>query len=295
VATNTLIPVALPIAADDYIDQWGTGTATLYLEYGTASPPTDGTATSLITSGTEHYEFWVPADANDYARWRVGNGTDYGEYSAVFQPQVAYCTLQEVIRGMDFPDESRYDELQDLCVEATDFITHKICGGRSFFREPLGSGTSVLSLDIRYPLNRLSLARDRQLDIVSLTTVEYAEQTGGSYTTLTSGSTGYYLVPDRTLPGWPSTDIVLSDQADTYTRFAPGWRTVRLTGVFGWARVPDLVRRATVDLARFWWNARSSEEPVGMSAFGQPVFGPGMPKSVRELYRSDYAWHDWVG
>lgn len=294
-ATNVNVPVALPEDSNDYLSQWGSGTATVYLEYGTATVPADGTATTLVAADTEHYEFWVEADPTYYFRFRVGDGTDFTPYSSVFQLNQTYCTVDEVVRGLDFPDESRYAELEALCREATDFITHKICGHRSFFREPLYSGETTLTLDVELSGQaRLSLARGHQLDIVSLSSVKVTDYTGGTQTELTEGATGYYTMPDKAPTGQPYTDLVLSDQGTVYTTFPTGRRVVELTGVFGWSAVPDLVRRAAVDLVRYWWNQRSSDEPVGVSAFGQPVWGPGLPKTVRELFRSDYAWHEWM-
>ena len=293
---DSLIPVALPIAAADYISQYGSGTATLYLEYGTATVPADGTATSLLTSGTEHYDFWVSGNIEDYFRWRVGDGSTYSDYSDVFQVPRAYATLQEVLRGMDMPDESRYDELESLLVEATDFITTKVCDGRSFFRDPIGSGTTTLTLDVLYPeQDLLSLARGQGLDIISLTSVGVGGYTGDTYTTVASGSTGYFTIPDRPAVGWPYADIALSDVGTDYVEFPTGRRTVQLVGAFGWATVPPLVRRATVELVRWLWNSRGREgEPVGLSQFGAPIFA-GLPKTVRELYMSRYAWKDYVG
>lgn len=295
-AIDIRVPIVLPQSADDYIASFGTAT-TAYLEYGTASPPADGTATTPLVSGTEHYEFALTGrSTSDYYRWRVGAGTAFSGYSPVFQVPRTYATLQEVLRGMDFPDASREDELEGLLIDATDYITNHVCGGRSFFRDPVGSGTKVLSLDIDRSSSVLSLARGRGLDIISLTTVEVADYTGASYITVASGSTGYWLVPDVPRAGWPYTDLVLSDQASTFLWLPPGYRTVRLTGVFGWETVPDLVKRATVDLVRWWWNSRGQDnEPVGMNAFGSPIFGAGVPKTVRDLWRSDYAWRGWVG
>lgn len=294
-ALDVHVPVALPLDSDDYITQYGSGTAAVYLEYGTASTPADGTATTLITSGTEQYEFWLQTPVNSYFRFRVGDGSDFTSYSPVWQQPQAYATLQEVVRGMDFPDTSRYDELEALLLEATDHITNVVCGGRSFFRDPVGSGTTTKTLNVAVPYQRkLSLARGVGLDIQSLTTVNVADYTGDSYTAVSAGSTGYYLHPDD--PGnEPYTDLILSDYGTSYTYFPKGYATVQLVGVFGWPAVPDLVRRATVDLVRFWWNSRQSDgEPVGMSAFGSPIFGSGLPKTVRDLGRSDYAWKDWV-
>jgi hypothetical protein len=293
--TDFNIPVSLIESADEYISKYGSGTAVVSLTYGSASPPADGTASLVIVSGTERYDFWVTTPATSYFQWRVGAGTAVAYESAVFQVPTTYATLDEVVRGMDFPDTSRYDELQGLLVQATDYITNRVCGGRSFFRDPVSSGTKSLTLDVEWGgQSKLSLARGRDLDIISLTTVEVADYTGYTYTTVASGDTGYYLLPDYPRPGFPYSDIVLSDQGDDFTNFPKGRRIVRLTGAFGWETVPELVRRATVDLVRHWFNSRGSDDPVGMSAFGAPIF-PGMPRTVRELAGSEYAWRRWVG
>ena len=291
---DVLVPVILPLASSDYIDTYGT--ATLYLEYGTATPPADGTATRTIVSGTERYEFWVAA-ASDYDyRFRIGDASTFTDYSATWQMPLAYATIADVARGLDLPDESRYDELDGLLVQATDYISNVVCGGRRFFRDPLGTGTTTLDLDIDHRgQHTLSLARGRELDIVSLTSMSIAAYTGQSYDSVSDGSDGFYLLPDAPRHGHPYDDVVLSDVAPTYAWFPTGRRTVRLVGVFGWAAVPELVRRATIDLVRWMWNSRGREgEPVGLSTFGAPIFS-GMPKTVRELAHSEYAWKRWVG
>jgi hypothetical protein len=292
------VPVVLATSAADYITAFGT--ATLHLEYGTATAfAALGTSTVALTSGTERYEFELPSVTTaHYYRWRVGNAaaSTATDYSPVFQFPLAYATMEELVSGMDLPDESRYDDLDRLLRDATDFISTYVTGGRRFFRDPVGSGTTTLSLDVRWRGQRkLSLARGRNLDIISLSSVGIAGYTGASYDTVASGSTGYYLDPDY-VTGKPYSDVVLSDQAGTYAYFPPGYRTVQLVGAFGWSSIPDLVRRATVDLARHWYHRQPGEaDPVGVGAFGQPVFGPGTPKTVRDLHNSEYAWHGWTG
>jgi hypothetical protein len=297
VAIDVQVPVILPIAADDYITTYGT--ATLYLEYGTATTPADGTATTPLVSGTEQYDVWVTgADLDWYYRWRVGDSDEstFTTYSPTYQLPLAYATLQEVTRGLDLPDSSRDDELEASLVEVTDFITNKVCGGRSFFRDPVGTGTKTLTLDVNFPNQRkLSLARGRRLDIISLSSVSVALQTGDGYDTVASGATGFYLIPDYPALNHPYEDVALSDLGSTYTTFPTGYRTVQLVGAFGWSTVPYLVRRATVEMVRWLWNNRGQEgQPVGLSQFGAPVFA-GLPKTVRELYMSQYAWKDYIG
>lgn len=298
-AINVKVPISLPLAAADYISAYGT--ATLFLEYGTATTPADGTASTALVSGTEYYTFDVSGRAStDYYRARVGEtgGTSYHDYlGPAFQLPVAYASLDEFLRGLDVPDTARYDEFDDLLVQATDYITKVVCGGRSFFRDPVGSGTATKTFDIIYASqSRLSDARGKQMDIISVSSLGVGGYTGDTYDTLTNDSSGYYLAPDYPLSGHPYSDLILSDQGTAYTRWPTGYRTVQITGAFGWSTIPELVKRATVDLARKWWQERGSDgDPVGISAFGSPVFGPGTPKTVRDLAKSEYAWRQWVG
>ena len=297
-AIDVTIPVILDTSADDYIAHYGAGTAIVYLEYGTATTPADGTAQATAVSGTERYEFSLTGVTSAYYyRYRVGDDSTFHDYSPVWQQPTSYATVQELVAGMDFPDESREDELERLLMDATDYITTFVCGGRSFFRDPVGSGESTLTLDVEWPgQSKLSLARGTGLDIVSLSSVGISDYTGQGTTTIANDATGYYTLPDAVVSGRPYTDLVLSDQGTTYTYWPTGRRVVTLTGVFGWSAVPDSVRRATVDLARAWWQRQPGDaDPVGITAFGAPVFGPGTPKTVRDLQRSDYAWKKLVG
>jgi hypothetical protein len=293
---DTIIPVSIPIAADDLISQYGAGTAVVQLAYGTASDLTGAaTASKTITTGKEYYDFALSsATVDTYYRFRVGGSSSSHDWSPIFQAPVAYATRQELVREMDLPDDGRYDLLDQALVQATQKVT-QVCGGRSFFRAPVGSGTKTLQLDIRYDSPRLSLARGRRLDIISLSTVGVAAYTGASYDTVASGSAGYYLAPDDPLTGFPYTDVVLSDLGSLYTSYPQGMRTVQLVGAFGWAAVPELVKRATIDLAREWYRqGPGGGGPVGINQFGTPVFGPGAPPSIRQLYESEYAWRAFV-
>ena len=105
------VPVVLPQEASEYITAFGS-TATLFLEYGTATTPENGTASTVLTSGTEHYDFWVQGDLDYYFRWRIGNSaaTTATAYSPVFQMPLAYATRQEFLRGLGniYADEALF-------------------------------------------------------------------------------------------------------------------------------------------------------------------------------------------
>ena len=286
---------------DDLLSGYGAG-ALLRVERDTTAAftaPVEVTTIALVAT-TRQYEYWdVNGASGDYYRTRYSTATpsvstDYSDYSDVFQAgQInVYATLDDVTETMSVAssDTAKLNLLADLLVDATDQIT-RMCG-RSFFRSPQISGTETRLYHVRN-LRERSLVRavGRGLDIVpgSITSVEIADQTGGTYTTVAAGSTGYWTDPQNPDAGFPIEDIVLSRIGATYLVYPYGDQIVRITAAFGWAAVPALVKRATVDLAREWFRqGPGGGGPIGIGALGQPIFGSGMPPTVLQLYRSDY-------
>lgn len=108
----------------------------------------------------------------------------------------------------------------------------------------------------------------------SLTKLEVALRTGGSYTEVPAAD--WYLRPHAHLrrPGWPATLIVLTDiPTGSISRFYPGRDTIRLTGSFGWDAVPDDLAEVAEVLAVRTWHARSSGQAdvVGTDETGAPI------------------------
>lgn len=295
IVVNLLQPAA------DLLTTFGAG-AKVYLERDTSSAfaaPTVVTST-VIVSGTEQYEFVdTSGTSSSWYRVRVGNalGTTYSDYSTGVQATslLAYATVDDVIETMSVvaSDTKAYNLLADLLVDATDAIS--LMCGRSFFRSPSVSGTEERIYHVANDRAKtLSEALGMGVDIISLTTVEFADSVSGSYTTVASGATGYYLNPLYPVSGWPYEDIELSPHGASYLTF-PRHGLVRLTGAFGWSAIPPLVKRATIDLAREWYRqGPGGGGPIGIGALGQPVFSSGRPPTWWELYRSDYRRRDFL-
>lgn len=107
----------------------------------------------------------------------------------------------------------------------------------------------------------------------SVTLLEIADYTGGSYTTETA--TNYVIRPaahDR-IPGFPATEIRLTDQSTQHRTFPVGYDTVRVTMTTGWAAIPDEVTNLALAVAMRAWNARQSgyQNVDGIDENGRPV------------------------
>lgn len=292
------IVVNLLVDAADLLTAFGAG-AKVYLERDTSSAfaaPTVLSSTAIV-AGTQQLEFVdTSGTSSSWYRVRVGNtgGTAYTEYSNSLQAGSlrAYATLDDLVETMNVAstDTKALNVLADLLVDATDAIT-QMCG-RSFLRSPQVSGTEARLFHVRRAgLSSLADAVDEAVDIIpgSIVSVEVADTTGGTYTTLAAGSTGYWSEPQNPESGWPIEDILLSRVGATYLTYPVVDQGVRITAAFGWPSVPDLVKRATIDLAREWYRqGPGGGGPVGVSALGQPQFGSGYPPTWWMLYRSDY-------
>lgn len=273
-------------------DAYGTG-ALVRLERATSQAGsyaeiTGGTETIVAT--TTFHRIWdASGTTSHWYRSRYTNlaGTISSEYSDPFQATSleAYATLDDLREVMSLGDNtSKYNALADMLVDASAEIDESC--GRRFYRDPQVSGTSTWTFDvIRSGQRRLSEALGFGLDIVSVTTLEVAQYSGGTYETIVSGSTGYYLDrPPALATTWPYEDIILSDQASTHVRFYVGRQTVRITGVRGFSAVPPLVKRACIALAQERWRQGPQGGVVaGTSAFGAPVFNIGDPAAYRKL------------
>lgn len=110
-------------------------------------------------------------------------------------------------------------------------------------------------------------------------TLEIADETGGTFTTL--GPTEYVLRPhehDRPT-GWPAFYIILSDIATTYGIFTPGFDTVRIEpkqqqgGGWGWASVPPELASIADIMATRMFQARQAGEMmvIGSNEFGNAI------------------------
>jgi hypothetical protein len=246
-------------------------------------------ATQTIVSGTTQYEFWDSGgtSASWYrSRYSATAGAPFSEYSSPFQPgnPTAYATLDALREYLNVPDVSSDNVLSDLLEDASRHLDEKC--GRDFLRHPGVSGTETRTF-----LTERGNLLEVRAGIVSLDTVELAPYTGAAYSTLAADD--WTLWPTDPEPYHSYSGVALTDTG-SYRYWYPALAGARLTGVFGFAQVPPLIRRATLDLAREWYRqGPGGGGPVGVNQFGTPIFGAGEPKSVRDAIE-EYAWSRWL-
>ena len=256
-----------------------------------------------LAAGTEQYEFWDATGTS--ATWykaRFGNllATVFSDYSDAFQSSAitAYATLDDLLETMDIGVGSgstgRLNLLADLLADASAMID--VACGRRFYRDPQVGGTATFTFDVIDPYaTTLTAAIGRGVDIISVTTLEHRGSTTGAYATIAAGDTGYLLDRDADALGtvathWPYTDLSLSPDSATRTTWPTGRSSIRLVGALGFPRVPALVKRACVDLARDMYRQGpgGGAQQAGVNQFGTPIFATGMPQSFRTLTATAY-------
>lgn len=249
---------------------------------------TGSTPVITIVAATFSYTGYDPAgaEASWYrTRYESLDGTRLSSWTDPFQVgAVTYADLDDLKEEVKPPTSQSDNHLLDLLVQATGSI-NELCE-RDFFRHPFaGTETRLFSGS---GTRRLRV----KAGIISLSTVELATATGQAYATL--AGTDWYLEPFEQGPGWPSESVVLSDVSE-FSSWYTGHQTVRLTGQFGFPEVPELVRKATIDLAREWYRAGpGGGGPVGVNRYGTPVFGGELPYSVQKamkIYSAKSAIH----
>ena len=162
--------------------------------------------------------------------------------------------------------DTNSDAILEARATATNTIIESYVGG------PVGSGgTAIRTFDgdgtgtlwVRHGIN-------------AITTLEVADRTGGTFSTL--AATEYVLRPaswDRPT-GWPGFWVKLTDQASTYGRFTPGYDTVRITPTsdgWGWTAIPAELSEVAHILGTRLFQARQSGEMmvVGSTDFGNAI------------------------
>lgn len=97
--------------------------------------------------------------------------------------------------------------------------------------------------------------------IRTISSLQVAPNTGGTFTTVASGD--YFIQPNdqERDPGWPGTELWLSDipsGATSLPIFLPGFSNIRITGTGGWAAQPDDVIDVALNVAVAKWRGRSA-------------------------------------
>ena len=245
---------------------------------------TGSTPTVALVATTRAYTGYDPAGTTTTwyrTRYENAGGTILGDWSDSFQTGVGGLTsLDAVKRDLEklSTDTTVDDILLDYITEISDYIHGHT--QRSF----LPDTTTVYLFDGYDAVDRGRSILVPQ-GVQSLTTLEVASNTGGSFTTL--ASTDFFLRPsvqDRS-PGWPATEVRLSDTG-SLPYFYPGIANIQATGVFGFASVPariEGIARRTVVRA-FASRQAGQADALGVGGDGgAPLVSQYLSKRDREV------------
>ena len=137
---------------------------------------------------------------------------------------------------------------------------------------PVGSGGTVARTFDGNGSDRMWVRQGIQ----AIATLEIADETGGTFTTLSSSE--YVLRPathDRPT-GWPGFEVILTDKATTYGVFTVGFDTVRITPTaagWNWTTVPPELSTVAAIMGTRMFQSRQSGEMlvVGSTDFGNAI------------------------
>ena len=221
----------------------------VYTNVGSAALVT-GTRVYTIYDSTGTSSTWYKT------RFENAGGSILSDWSAVFQvggEEAGYlCSLADVKQRLGITDTTDDEWLHSAIVAVTDEI-EGVTGRR--FRPDPASGTKTVFLDYWGDGQTLWLPKGiRSVTYLGYATVDQPDGTG-TYTEIT---TGYYIDPPdhARSPGWPGTRITLGWTSGY--RFWRGSRTIKLTGSFGWAAIPPVIRDIAEMLTVSRFRARGS-------------------------------------
>src|SRR3990167_2112283 len=252
------------------------------------------TATNLTTiavvSGTESYTYWdSTGTTSSWYRTRYENsgGTLLSSWSDGFQPTGhgtatgSYATRAGVKARYGFTDAVDDPFIDILCNQVNGFIENRV--GRAI--APL-AGTGPWLFDGRDALENGRLLIVEQ-GIRSITTLRVQPHTGGDWSSIPS--TDYFILPpvQKRQPGWPGFELWMTDiptSGNPYPYFPVGIANVELTGLLGWAVIPDELRDVAETLVVRMYQARKTgqSDVVGTDELGNPMISRLL--SGRDLY-----------
>lgn len=226
---------------------------------------------AVLQSSRTDYTVWDPfGGPSDWYKSRIesADGSNPSEYSAAFQAGTlsAYADVDDLLAVLPPTKADRdINHLADILRRASDYIYVK--GRRDFGRHPstlTGSEVRVFPIRIAAP-SVLILP-----GIVRLDLVEYAAGTGHPFTAL--AATDWTIRESRPSTGY--FDRLLLTDVAPISLFPAGQDVLRLTGVFGWAEVPGIVRNGTIALARLIYAAEATAAGAPKAA---PVLDSALP------------------
>jgi len=248
-------------------------------------------ATVALVAGTRYYTVYDTAGASTTwyrTRYENAGGTILSDWSDPFQAEglTTYCSLADVKSRLDITDATSDEELIQLINQTAGFIETKT--RRRLYPDPVTT----------YTFDGFSaIANGRCLlvpnGVRSLSNFAMATATGGTPVAVTAADLVLRPLPQDRSPGWPATQIWLTDIASV-PYFYPGYGNIVAAGTFGWEAVPREIEAIALRLVVSAWRGRgagggdtftigvegertfermlSYQDKLTLQSYGEPVF-----------------------
>lgn len=172
---------------------------------------------------------------------------------------VSVTTLKSRLGITDTTDDARATAVCEQVNSYIESVTRRTIG-------PLTAGT------VTFDIPQVSTVLYVPQGVRGVTSLLVADSTGATQGTVASGD--YFLRPLRPTPGWPYTEIHISDvPTGSITQFSPGYAVVSVIGTFGWAETPEDLEDVAETIAVRAWHASEAgqSDVVGTDEMGRPV------------------------
>jgi hypothetical protein len=244
--------------------------------------PTSVTTVALV-SGTDRYEVWdADGTASSWYRFRVENsgGTEVSDWSVPFQ----VLTQQPIatLAGVKLRLGAGATPVDD------DALTPHIKAVNDAFIRHIGYYPGPSTDTTRTYHGRDAVRNGHRLwipgGIRTLTGMTVGASTGATATAATS--TDWSLGPTPTRSGEPYWYVEWVDvTTGNWSHYPFGFGNVVMTGLFGWASVPDeLIEWAESQVVRRWKaRATGDADVVGSDEFGQAIISYRLPAELRRV------------
>lgn len=220
--------------------------------------------TAALVSGTASYTAYDASGTSTTwyrLRYESSNAATLSDWADPFEAVPAtYASLEDAKQRLNIPSTDTTDDenLLQFCVNVTAFIenyTHRQ------FLPDAPDGTSTTYTFDGYDAVESGRCLLIPTGIRSISLLEVATTTGGTFQTMTSGD--YFIRPtvQERDPGWPGTEVWITDiptAGDPVPFFPPGFANVRITGTFGWAACPSEIEDVALTLVVSKWRSRSA-------------------------------------
>jgi len=232
----------------------------------TVVDPAGGTSTPTVTnSATGTYDAAVTlASAGLWTwRWTVSGAVievEDGSILAVDPAPPTYASLQDLKTYLRITDTTDDALLQSALDSSSRQIEEQHCN-RVFYPSTTATARTY------YPRDAYNVVVD---DFWTTTGLIVAIDTAdnGSYSTVLTLTTDYIVKPTNPRVGWPQNQIMSVNLSLPF--LASRRPSVQVTAKWGWPAVPDLVRRACIQLAEEDFKMKGA--PFGVAGVDQ--FGP---------------------